>query len=182
MTVPRDEPGPATGPDSRSATRPDTRPASDGLDDTGPLRTVSTVTTTVRLPRPPGGRHAAPEDAAERGSLTIADSVPEKVALAAAMEIEHVGGAARRVLGVPTAREDGDGRPRVSAKVSGEVVAVEMRLSVAYPASVRRTTEAVRAHVRDRVHALTALTVSRVDITVAALSTLSNPSTKRVVQ
>jgi uncharacterized alkaline shock family protein YloU len=127
------------------------------------------------------GRHAAPEDAAERGTLSLDDVVVEKVAVSAAMEVEHVGGAARRVLGVPTGREDGDGRPRGTAQVSGQVAAIELRLSVAYPASVRAATEAVRGHVRERVHALTELTVSRVDITVAALSTTGGPSTKRVV-
>ncbi|WUI64709.1 Asp23/Gls24 family envelope stress response protein [Actinomycetospora sp. NBC_00405] len=112
--------------------------------------------------------------------MTIDDVVVEKVATAAAAQVEHVGGAARRVLGVATGREDGDGRPRVSAKVSGQVTTLEVRLAVAYPASVRATTEAVRAHVRDRVQALTALTVTRVDITVAAL-TATRTSGKRVV-
>lgn len=60
--------------------------------------------------------------------------------------------------------------------MSGDVVALELRLSVTYPASVRATTEAVREHVRDRVHALTELTVSRVDIAVAALAATRAPS------
>jgi uncharacterized alkaline shock family protein YloU len=127
------------------------------------------------------GRHAAPDDAADRGTLALDDVVVEKVAVAAAMEIEHVGGATRRVLGVPTGREHGDGRPRGAVQVSGQVAAIELRLSVTYPASVRATTEAVRAHVRRQVHALTELTVSRVDITIAALSSTGGPSTKRVV-
>ncbi|GAA4921914.1 putative alkaline shock family protein YloU [Actinomycetospora succinea] len=146
------------------------------------------VATTVNTPSPTTGRHAAPEetddrstdDAAERGSLTIHDVVVEKVATAAASEVEHVGGATRRVLGVPTGHEDGDGRPRVSAKVSGQLTSLEIRLAVAYPASVRATTEAVRAHVRDRLQELTELTVTRVDITVAAL-TATRTSAKRVV-
>ncbi|GLZ48921.1 hypothetical protein Acsp06_51060 [Actinomycetospora sp. NBRC 106375] len=149
------------------------------------------VTTTVNTPSPTSGRHAAPDDvtsdsaasgdAGGRGTLSIEDVVVEKVATAAAAEVEHVGGAVRRVLGVATGREDGDGRPRVSARVSGEVAALEIRLAVAYPASVRATTEAVRAHVRDRVHALTELTVTRVDITVAALTATTPASSKRVV-
>lgn len=140
------------------------------------------VSTTVNTPHQSVGRHAAPEDAADRGALSIADVVVEKVAVAATGEVEHVGGAVRRVLGVPTGREDGDGAPRVSAKVSGEVVALEVRLSVSYPASVRGVTEAVRAHVRDRVHALTELTVSRVDISVASLTATTSPAgSKRVI-
>ncbi|WP_328309705.1 Asp23/Gls24 family envelope stress response protein [Actinomycetospora sp. NBC_00405] len=171
-------------PDTSAGPEPGGHPRADETP-TGQMRLV---TTTVDPRSPSAGRHAAPEghgdsttgDAAERGSLTIDDVVVEKVATAAAAQVEHVGGAARRVLGVATGREDGDGRPRVSAKVSGQVTTLEVRLAVAYPASVRATTEAVRAHVRDRVQALTALTVTRVDITVAAL-TATRTSGKRVV-
>lgn len=168
------EPEPGALPDAPAAGQP----AGDDATSTGPMRLV---TTTVNTPRQAVGRHAAPEDAAERGALTIDDVVVEKVAVAATGEVEHVGGAVRRVLGVPTGREDGDGAPRVSAKVSGEVVALEVRLSVSYPASVRGVTGAVRAHVRDRVHALTDLTVSRVDISVASLTGTTSAGTKRVV-
>ncbi|GLZ53489.1 Asp23/Gls24 family envelope stress response protein [Actinomycetospora sp. NBRC 106378] len=139
------------------------------------------VTSTANTPTPGTGRHAADApEAAERGSLSIEDVVVEKVAVAAAAEIDGVGGAARRVLGVPTGRDDGDGRPRASARVSGQTAAVEVRLTVAYPASVRETTEAVRAHVRDRVEALTELSVARVDISVAAL-TRGTSVTRRVI-
>jgi uncharacterized alkaline shock family protein YloU len=116
----------------------------------------------------------------ERGSLTIADTVVEKVAAGAAAEIDGVGGAARRVLGVPTAREDGDHRPKASARVAGQTAALDLRVTVTYPASVRATTEAVRAHVRERVEALTDLSVTRVEITVAALTSRSG-STRRVI-
>jgi len=138
------------------------------------------VTSTANTPTPGIGRHAAEEPTGERGALTIEDVVVEKVAVAAAGEIDGVGGAARRVLGVSTGSNDGDGRPRASARVSGETATLEVRLTVAYPASVRDTTEAVRAHVRDRVEALTDLTVTRVDISVAAL-TAGKVSTGRVV-
>lgn len=144
------------------------------------------VTSTANGPTPGAGRHAGlpadPAEAAERGSLSIEDVVVEKVAIAAAGEIDGVGGAARRVLGVPTGRDDGDGRPRASARVSAQTAALEVRLTVAYPASVRETTEDVRAHVRDRVETLTELTVTRVDISVAALTAASaRSSSKRVI-
>ena len=145
------------------------RPPSPPPDDT-PTGQISLVTTTVNTPRPGVGRHAAPASVAERGSLSIADTVVEKVAAAAAGEVDHVGGAARRVLGVPTGREGGDGPPRGSATVNGQLATLEVRMSVVYPASVRAVTEATRAHLRDRVEALTELTVSRVDISVAALT------------
>ncbi len=142
----------------------DESPAPDDTE-TGPMRLVTTTATT-----PTPGRHAAPESTGERGSLSIAEVVVEKVAAAAAGEVDHVGGAARRVLGVPTGREGGDGPPRVSATVNGQLATLEVRMSVVYPASVRAVTEATRAHLRDRVEALTELTVSRVDISVAALT------------
>lgn len=138
------------------------------------------VTSTANTPTSGTGRHAAEESAAERGTLAIDDAVVEKVAIAAAGEVDGVGGAARRVLGVPTGRDDGDGRPRATARVRGETAALHLRLTVAYPASVRGTTEAVRAHVRERVQALTELTVTRVDISVAAL-TADAVSTRRVI-
>jgi uncharacterized alkaline shock family protein YloU len=116
----------------------------------------------------------------ERGSLRVDDAVVEKVAVAAAGEIDGVGGAARRVLGVPTGRDDDEQRPRATARVAGQTAAVELRLTVAYPASVRRTTEAVRAHVAERVRALTEITVTRVEITVAAL-TRPHASTRREI-
>jgi uncharacterized alkaline shock family protein YloU len=83
------------------------------------------------------------------------------------------------VPGVPTGSDDGDGRPRVSARFTGRTAALDVRLTVDYPASVRATTEAVRSHLRDRVHALTELTVSRVDVSVAALT--STTTARRVI-
>lgn len=121
-----------------------------------------------------------PGPAGERGTLAIEDAVVEKVATVAAGEVDGVGGAARRVLGVPTGSDDGDGRPRVSARVTGQTAALDVRLTVAYPASVRATTDAVRAHLRERVHALTELTVTRVDVTVAAL-TRTKAGPRRVI-
>lgn len=145
------------------------------------------VTSTANTPTAGAvGSRAAGEDAGERGSLAVEDVVVEKAAVAAAGEVDGVGGTARRVLGVPTGSSGTDSdtaaarRPRVSARVTGQTVALEVRLTVPYPASVRATTEAVRAHVRDRVTALTELTVSRVDIDVAAL-TSHKTSTRRVV-
>lgn len=161
----------STGADLSDGPAPDDSP-------TGEMRLA---TTTVRSPASGVGRHAAPEAAGDRGTLAIADVVVEKVARTAAGEVDDVGGAARRVLGVPTGRDDGDGRPRVSARVSGQVVALEVRLTVAYPASVRAVTENVRAHLTDRVHALTELTVSRVDVSVAALTRAESATGKRVI-
>ncbi|MFD6068510.1 Asp23/Gls24 family envelope stress response protein [Amycolatopsis lurida] len=86
-------------------------------------------------------------------------------------EIEGVGGAASRVLGVAVGGEDLDNTAKVSAKVSGETADLDVRLSVAYPAPVTATTENARRQLMRRVAEYTGLTVSRVDITVTALHT-----------
>ena len=139
-------------------------------DDDTPTGSIRLVTTTVNTPDRAVGRHAAADESGDdRGRLEIANVVVEKVAIAAAGEIDQVGGVARRVLGVPAGRDDGEGRPQVSAKVTGQVASLDVRLTVMYPASVRATTEAVRDRVRDRVYAITEITVSRVDIAVTAL-------------
>ncbi|MFF0147500.1 Asp23/Gls24 family envelope stress response protein [Amycolatopsis sulphurea] len=106
-------------------------------------------------------------DAAERGALTIEDSVVAAIAARAVRETDDVGGAAGRVLGIGSA---GPQRPaKVTARVDGGQVTLDVRLSVAYPASVSRTSERARDHLTERIGELTGLTVSKVDITVGAL-------------
>ncbi len=121
------------------------------------------------------GRHRADPllPVADRGELSIADQVVEKIAAAALAEVDQIGGAARRVLGVAVGAADSDARPLVDAQVNGSVVTVEARCSVGYPAPVGATTERARAHLIDRVAELTGLDVSRVDITVTTLTTTS---------
>lgn len=116
-----------------------------------------------------------PDPVADRGRLTIADQVVEKIATAALGEVDRVGGPPRAVLGIPMgARSRGpaepDGRPRVRARVSGTVATLQVRCSVAYPAPVARTAELARAHLVARIGELTGLTAAQVDITVSALT------------
>jgi uncharacterized alkaline shock family protein YloU len=105
----------------------------------------------------------------ERGRTTIADRAVERIAAQAVTDVDDVGGAARRVLGLAVGGEDLDHPAEVSATVSGATTALDVRLSLEYPASVGTATESVRRHLMDRVHELTGLAVSRVDITVTAL-------------
>jgi hypothetical protein len=127
-TTPDTDTGDDSGPSHAAGPDPDDSP-------TGRFVPLTTrVTSTANTPSPGAvGRHAAAEPAGERGNLAIEDTVVEKVAIAAAGEVDGVGGAARRVLGVPTGGDDGDGRPRVSARVTGQTVALEVRLTVTYP-------------------------------------------------
>lgn len=113
-----------------------------------------------------------------RGRTTIADRVVERIAAAAAAEVDAATGTARRVLGVPVSSAD---RPRVSARVHGEEATVEIDMSVAWPAPVRQVTRRVREHVGERLVSLVGLRSARVDVHVAALPVERAPERKRVV-
>ncbi|HET6290530.1 MAG TPA: Asp23/Gls24 family envelope stress response protein [Amycolatopsis sp.] len=113
----------------------------------------------------------APAEAGDRGVLTISDSTVQRIAAHAVTEVDGVGGAAGRVLGVAVGGEDLDNSAKVTAKVTGGTATLDVRLSISYPMSVSRTTENVRRHLMRRVEEFTGLAVSQVDITVTALHT-----------
>ncbi|WP_414945626.1 Asp23/Gls24 family envelope stress response protein [Amycolatopsis sp. cmx-11-32] len=121
----------------------------------------------------------APADTADRGVLTISDSTVERIAAHAVTEVDGVGGAASRVLGVAVGGEDLDNSAKVTAKVAGGTATLDVRISVSYPMSVARATENARRHLMRRIEEFTGLTVSQVDITVTALHT-ATAETRRV--
>jgi uncharacterized alkaline shock family protein YloU len=123
------------------------------------------VTTTLPRPVP----ETAGVDAESRGQTTIAEHAVERIAVQLLTEVENVGGTARRMLGVTVGGEDPDRDAQVTAEITGETIALDVRLSATYPASVGRTTENARSHLTRRVEELTGLAVSRVDIVVTAL-------------
>lgn len=108
----------------------------------------------------------APE---ERGSLTIGEHVLERLAARAASEVDRVGGAAGRTLGISLGGEALDRSAKASARIAGGEVELDVRISLEYPAPVGATTERVRGHLRERVEELTGMPVRRVGITVTAL-------------
>ncbi|WP_410586328.1 Asp23/Gls24 family envelope stress response protein [Amycolatopsis sp. lyj-23] len=109
--------------------------------------------------------------APERGTLTIAEQAVQRLAAHAVLELDDVGGAAGRFLGVSLGAEELDRSAKVTAHVTEDQVTLDVRLSITYPASVTRTTERAREHLGRRVEELTGLVVTRVDITVTALHT-----------
>ncbi len=138
---------------------------------------MSTVLAPTATPwSAPDGATVVP--AQDRGELTIADQVVEKIAATALGEVDQIGGAARRVLGVPLGSTDPGRLPQVRAQINGSVVTVAARCSVTYPTPVGRVTEQARAHLIERVGGLTGLIVAQVDITVTALPT-GSPSHRR---
>jgi uncharacterized alkaline shock family protein YloU len=80
------------------------------------------------------------------------------------------------MLGLTVGNDNLDNTAKASATVSADTTVLDVRLSIAYPASVGKTTAAVRRHLVGRVRELTGLTVSRVDITVTALPGVAGES------
>ncbi|MFE3174708.1 Asp23/Gls24 family envelope stress response protein [Amycolatopsis sp. NPDC059235] len=107
--------------------------------------------------------------AGERGSLTISEHAVERLAARAAGEIERVGGAAGRTLGISLGGEALDRSAKTSVRIAGGEVELDVRISLEYPAPVGATTERVHGHLRGRVEELTGMPVRRVGITVTAL-------------
>jgi uncharacterized alkaline shock family protein YloU len=107
---------------------------------------------------------------AERGTLIVEPRAVERIAAAAATEVEHIGGAARRVLSVAVGDDAQAPRPQVDAAVDGSAVRLAVICSVAYPHPVATVTDRLRTHLVERVSSLTGLTPRSVRIAVAALT------------
>ncbi|MEU5879917.1 Asp23/Gls24 family envelope stress response protein [Spirillospora sp. NPDC047279] len=114
--------------------------------------------------------------AADRGTTEISERVLEAIASRAAAETPGVGGVDGAVLGVRV----GGRPPHASASADGDVVRPRVRVSVAYPASVREVTRQARLHIQERLGTLTGLRVGPVDIDVAALTSEKPARGRRV--
>ena len=117
----------------------------------------------------PGAPAGPAPDPGDRGTLTIADKVVEKVAAQAVSEVDLATGAPRTLLGKRLGAADPDRRPRADARVDGDRVGVTVTLAVQWPAPVREVAQNVRQHLTDRVSELTGLTVAEVDVDVPVL-------------
>jgi uncharacterized alkaline shock family protein YloU len=123
----------------------------------------------------------AASDAEQRGRTTIADRVVEKIAGQAAIEVDHVTGVPRRVLGQTLGKVKADSQARASAKVDGSLVSISVRVAVEYPTPVRSAAAAVRQHVMSTVHALCGLDVVEVHVDVPHFySSAATTPTRRV--
>ena len=123
----------------------------------------------------------AASDAENRGRTAIADRVVEKIAGAAAVEVDHVSGVPRRVLGQTLGKVKPDSQARASAKVDGSLVSISVSVAVEYPTPVRSVAGAVRDSVVQRVHALCGLDVVEVHVDVPHFySSASVAPTRRV--
>lgn len=145
---------------------------------------MSTAVTMAPEPVPVGARTPAdvgsafPElgDPADRGGLTIADRVVQRVAGYAVTLVDGASAAPRRVLGVAVGGGRDDREASVDARVDGRVATVEASVAIGWPASVRAVATRVRQQIREDVERLTGVRVAHVDLDVVSLSA---PASKR---
>lgn len=134
----------------------------------------------TRIGQPTGGAAAAaPDDAGERGGLTIADRVVERVAGHAAASVSGAGAAPRRVLGLTVGDARPDADAAVQARVDGHTATVEATVAVEWPTSVRAVTDRLRERVRSEVLRMTDVHVAQIDINVVSLPA-PRPTVRRV--
>lgn len=133
----------------------------------------------------PGSLQSAPGDQSSglltsRGVTTIAPAVVEKIAGQAATEIDGVTVTAPAGLRRFFSSGPPEGPAEADARVGSERTAVAVTVSVRYPMPVSTTSERIRSTVARRVHELTGLLVSSVDVTVAQLPSTDPVRARRV--
>lgn len=101
-------------------------------------------------------------DPTKRGVTRVADKVVEKVALAAAREIDHSHDTHSTWTDL-TRR----GLPRATAVVAGDTTRIHVDIAAPWPVNLTQVTAGVRTHVAERVHTLIGMDVTAVDVTVA---------------
>jgi uncharacterized alkaline shock family protein YloU len=106
--------------------------------------------------------------ARSRGRLVIEKKVVERIASHAASESGPTGGVSGGFLGLGSS-DDLDAAPAADVELVGQTAIIRLDLSVAYPAPIRAASDHVRRHVMERVHTLTGVEVTRVDIRVGRL-------------
>jgi uncharacterized alkaline shock family protein YloU len=111
----------------------------------------------------------------EDGFTTIADSVIEKIAALAAREVNGVaslGGAVSGAIGNMLGRVRGQEHRTagVGVEVGTRQAAVDISMTVMYPASIHEVADSVRQNVKDRIQTMTGLEVTEVNIAVTDLA------------
>ena len=151
----------------------------------------------TRLPRPgslavqPAGEQAGGEQAGGgtgAGQIVLADRVVSRIASRAANEVDGVGSAAPRLLGVALKApgldrlgqrtDDLQALPTVVAHVDGRRVFVTVTVSVAYPRPLQDTAQQIRQRIHDRLTELTGLEVAQVDVHISALVVPTEPTVR----
>ncbi len=116
-----------------------------------------------------------PTDPGERGQLSVADRVVERVAGYAVTLVDGALAAPKRVLGVNVGESRPEEEAQVRARVHGSFATVEATIAVRWPASVHQVAADVRTRLRDEVARVAAVEVDYVDIDVVSLSAPQTP-------
>lgn len=108
------------------------------------------------------------------GSTTVADTVVSKIAAMATREVDGVaelGGAFSGAISGVVGRLRGEQHRTqgIGVEVGQTQAAVDLKLKVLYPASIRQVADSVRQNVDDRITELTGLEVVEVNIEVIDL-------------
>jgi uncharacterized alkaline shock family protein YloU len=110
-----------------------------------------------------------------KGTTSIAESVVAKIAAIAAREVDGVdslGGALSGALASVVGRIRGDEHKTagVGVEVGTKQAAVDISLTITYPASIPQVAESVRQNVITRIESMTGLEVVEVNVAVADLA------------
>lgn len=98
------------------------------------------------------------------GRTTIAPRVVERLAVAAAREVEETVSARDGLSGLVRGR-----LPRADAVVAGDTARIEVQVAATWPSPLPALAASVRDHVTHQVSTLADLDVTAVDVTVAAV-------------
>lgn len=118
-------------------------------------------------------------DPAERGTVSIADKVVQRVAGYAVTQVGDAVAAPRRVLGVNIGQARPQDTAHVEAHVHGATATVEATIAVRWPRPVRQVATQVRQRIRDDVADITGITIDHIDLDVVSLS-VPTPAKARV--
>lgn len=103
-----------------------------------------------------------------RGSLTMSDTVVEKIASQVVDEVSETFGTSRGLLGWRD-RVGSHVRPSVEVDLHGAFADLRVTVGLAYPVSLRSAADTIRDRVQRRVTELTGVQVRRVDVRISSL-------------
>jgi len=98
------------------------------------------------------------------GRTTIAPRVVERLAVAAAREVDSTAAGRGGLGGLVRGR-----LPRASATIAGQTSKVEVQVGATWPDGLAGVAARVRDHVSERIRTLSGIEVTSVDVTVAEI-------------
>lgn len=136
---------------------------------------TSTTTKSQNRPSTTGGGGSLARLETDKGVTSISEDVVGKIAAIAAREVEGVeslGGALSGAISSVVGRIRGDEHKTagVGVEVGTRQAAVDLSMTVRYPASILDVTGSVRQNVIDRIESMTGLEVVEVNIAVNDLA------------